>query len=110
MGNDDHSHSDAFLFLEIYSGLLHLTPFTYREWLLCRKQKENARVLFFHFTFLEIYLVGLYLASVHPRLRQTALAGEKTDPERSLHFPHLQVRAAILEFHNVLSQSQVNTK
>jgi hypothetical protein len=39
--------SERLLFLEIYSGLMHLTPFTYQEWLLYRKQKKNARVLLF---------------------------------------------------------------
>lgn len=44
----DHSQLVAFFFLEIYSGLLHLTPLIYQEWLLCRKQKKNVRVLLFY--------------------------------------------------------------
>ena len=43
----EHSCLDAFSSLEIYSGWLHLTPLIYWEWLLCRKQKENARVRLF---------------------------------------------------------------
>lgn len=44
----DHSRLGGFFFLEIYSGLLHLTPLIDREWLWCRKQKENVTGLLFY--------------------------------------------------------------
>lgn len=44
----DHSRLGGFFFLEIYSGLLHLTPLIDGEWLLCRRQKENVTGLLFH--------------------------------------------------------------
>lgn len=64
----------------------------------------------FRFMFLQIYLVGSYLASVRPRIREIVLAEDRTDQARSLHFPRLQVAAAIPEFHNVHSHSQVNAE
>lgn len=63
-----------------------------------------------YFMTLEIYLVGLYLASVLPQLCQVVLAEDRTDQEKSLHFPCLQVATAIPAFHRVLSHSQVTTK
>lgn len=84
----DHSHLGAFFFLEIYSGLLHLTPLIYQEWLLHKKTKEKCERAF---VFLEIHLAGLYLASAHPHLRQIVLAGKRTDQPRSVHFPCLRI-------------------
>ena len=73
---------------------------------------ENKRKVGEHFCFMfsEIYLVGSYLASVRPRFCEIVLAEDRTDQARSLHFPCLQVTAAIPEFHNVHSHSQVNTE
>lgn len=78
------------------------------EWL-CAENKSKMWQCFY-FRFLKIYLVGLYLASVRPRLRQIALAEDRTDQAKCLHFSCLQVAAANLKFHNVLSHSQVNTE
>ena len=60
--------------------------------------------------FLEIYLVGLYLASACPQHHEIVLAENRADQARRVHFPCLRVAAAIPEFHNILSHSQVNTK
>lgn len=83
---------------------------THRHWeWLCAVNKSKIWQCFY-FRFLKIYLVGSYLASGRPRLHQIALAEDRTNQAKCLHFPCLQVAAANLKCHNVLSHGQVNTE